>query len=193
MSRGSKAAASAVAAGLSSLVIVAAAQASSQRVTGGHATVTTSSAISHFIAFLRSQGITVTAIAPATFANGSLTTPIVNGHMTVPGLHGVMDTSGGLRFKKGNRILRVRDYHVSHQGDGAALSALVASTRVSPRRLVLARMAAMSTHVSGKTGTMSGGLAITAAWAQLIDGLIGKHLLKAGDDLGDLSATVKMA
>src|SRR5689334_11916577 len=176
---------------LCSIAFVAPAQAAkSHRVTGGHTTIGASSAIVHFIAFLRSQGITVTAISPAKFAHGSLTLPIVGGSMTLPSMHGVMTTSGGLKFKKGKRVLRVRDYRVSHKRGGATLSAVVSSTRLSPRRVVIAHMASMKTHMSGKTGTMSGGLAITATWASLVNQLIGKKVLKAGDDLGDMSAKV---
>ncbi len=113
--------------------------------------------------------------------------------MSLPRMHGVMRTSGGLKFHKGKRVLRIRDYTISHQGGGATLSALVASTRLSPRRIVVARMASMKTHMSGKTGTMAGGLTITGTWARLVNTLIGKKVLKAGDDLGDMSAKVKMA
>jgi hypothetical protein len=40
---------------------------------------------------------------------------------------------------------------------------------------------------------MAGGLAITRTWARLVNRLIGKKLLKAGDDLGDMSVKVKLA
>ncbi len=62
-----------LAVGLCSIAFVAPAQAAkTHRVKGGHATIAASPAIVHFIAFLRSQGITVTAIAPAKLAHGSL-------------------------------------------------------------------------------------------------------------------------
>lgn len=176
-----------------SLAIAAPAQAKSHRVIGGHTTIAASSQIVRFIAFLRSQGIHVTAIAPAKLAKGSLTLPVVSGSMTTPGMNGVMATRGGLQFKKGNRILRVRDYTLSHKGGVATLSALVSGKRVSLRRIVVARMVAVHARVSGKTGTMTGGLKVTATWARLINQLVGKHVLSPGADLGDMSMKVKVA
>jgi hypothetical protein len=54
-------------------------------------------------------------------------------------------------------------------------------------------MIAPHVHMSGKTGTMTGGVEISAAWAHLINQLLGKPMLSAGADLGDLSATVHVA
>ncbi|MBV9193677.1 MAG: hypothetical protein JO168_05985 [Solirubrobacterales bacterium] len=98
-----------------------------------------------------------------------------------------------MQFKKGNRVLRVRDYRVSHQAGGVTLSALVSGRRVSLGRIVVARMVAPEVKTSSKTGTMTGGLKISAAWAHVINQLLGQHLLSGGADLGDLSAKVKMA
>jgi hypothetical protein len=64
---------------------------------------------------------------------------------------------------------------------------------VNGHRILLATMAAPKTHMSGKTGTMSGGLKLSARWVHLINHLVGKHVVHAGEDLGDLSATMKMA
>jgi hypothetical protein len=177
----------------SAVVAVPAAAAKRERVTGGHTTIAASSAIVKFIAFLRSQGITVTAISPAKLSQGSLTMPIVTGSMSTPGMQGTMGTAGGLQFKKGNRVLRVRAYRLSHKGGAATLSALVSGRRVTMRRIVVARMVSPQTSMSGSNGTMAGGLKITATWAHLINQLIGKHVLSAGADLGHLSAKMKMA
>ncbi|MGO9960335.1 MAG: hypothetical protein ACLP50_30895 [Solirubrobacteraceae bacterium] len=193
MSRVSKTAVWAVAVGLCSAVIAAPAAAKSERVIGGHTTIAASSDITKLVDFLRAQGITVTAIGPARLANGSLTMPMVSGSMSVPSMRGVMDAKGGLQFKKGNRVLRVRRYILSHQAGGATLSALVSGRRVSQRRIVIARMVASTVNMSGHTGTMTGGLELTATWAHLINQLLGKHVLRAGADLGALSATVKVA
>jgi hypothetical protein len=180
--------------GLCSVVIAAPADATkSGRVIGGHTTITASSDITKLVAFLRAQGITVTALGPATLANGSLTMPMVSGSMSAPSMHGVMDADGGVQFKKGDRVLHVRQYVLSHQGGDASLSALVSGRRVSQRRIVIARMVAPRVNMSADTGTMTGGLELTAAWADLINQLLDKHVLSAGADLGDLSATVRVA
>jgi hypothetical protein len=54
-------------------------------------------------------------------------------------------------------------------------------------------MVGTKTHMSGNTGTMSGGLKLSAAWAHLINRLVGMQVVHPGEDLGDLSATMKMA
>jgi hypothetical protein len=194
MSRVSKTAVWAVAVGFCSVVIAAPADATkSDPVIGGHTTITASPDITKLVDFLRAQGITVTAIGPATLANGSLTMPMVSGSMSVPSMHGVMDAEGGLQFKKGDRVLHVGQYILSHQGGDATLSALVSGRRVSQRRIVIARMVAPTVNMSDNTGTMTGGIELTAAWADLINQLLDKHVLSAGADLGDLSATVTVA
>lgn len=193
MSRAWKPAGFALAVALCSWVIAASAQAKGDPVTGGHATVTASSALSNFIAFLRSQGVTVTTIGPAKLTDNSLTLPVVGGKMTVPEMSGEMSTAGGLRFQDGARVLKVRDYTISHHGHKTTLTALVSSTRLSPRRIVVSHMDEVDTAMSGRTGTMTGGLEITGTWADLINRLTDKHLLKAGEDLGDMSATVHIA
>lgn len=194
MSRASKTAILAVAVGFCSIAIAAQADATkSNRVIGGHTTITASPDITKLVAFLRAQGTTVTAIGPATLADGSLTMPMVGGSMSVPSMHGVMDAAGGLQFKKGDRVLHVAQYILSHQGGDAALSALVFGRRVSKRRIVIARMVAPVVNMSGNTGTMTCGLELTAAWAHIINQLLDKHVLSAGADLGDISATVQVA
>jgi hypothetical protein len=64
---------------------------------------------------------------------------------------------------------------------------------VNGHRIVLATMVGTKTHMSGNTGTMSGGLKLSAAWAHLINRLVGMQVVHPGEDLGDLSATMKMA
>lgn len=42
-------------------------------------------------------------------------------------------------------------------------------------------------------GTMSGGLEISAAWAKLINHLVGLNVVHTGETIGQLSMTIKMA
>jgi hypothetical protein len=191
MSRAARSVSGVLAVGLCSVVMAGPALAKSQRITGGRQTVT-SSAIAHLVAFLRSQGITVTAIGPARLGQSSLVMPVVGGRMTVPSLHGQMRCRGGVQFKKGNRVLRIRSYGFSDRHGVGTLSALISGRRVALHRIALARMATPKAHVSGTTGTMHGTLTVTAAWANLIDRLVGRHVVSAGSTLGDLSATVHM-
>jgi hypothetical protein len=174
----------ALAALVCALVTAAPAQAKTERVVGGHVTVTPSMEIT---AFLRARGITVTPIGGMKVGNGSLTMPMVGGKMQMPSMQGTMVTSGGLEYSNGPKHVRIRDYRLTDTMHGARLTAVV-----NGRRILLATMAAPTVSVSGKTGTMSGGLKLSAAWAQLINHLVGQHVVHPGEDLGDLTATVKM-
>lgn len=185
MSRMSKTVGCALTVGLCTLAVATPADAKSKRVTGGHATVTPSAQITRF---LRSRGITVTPIGPVKVGNGSLTMPMVSGQLTVPSMGGVMKTKGGLQYSHGNKRLRVQNYVLSHVGGVAKLTAVV-----NGKRIVIATMSAPKVKPSGNTGTMSGGLRLTAVWARVINHLVGKRVVHAGEDLGDLTATVKMA
>jgi hypothetical protein len=181
----SKTAVWALAAGLCTVAVAAPAEAKTERVIGGHATVTPSAQISQF---LRSRGITVTPIGPVKVGNGSLTMPMVSGQLNVPTMGGVMKAKGGIQYSNGNKRLRVRSYELTHAGGVAKLTAIVNGTRI-----VIARMTSPKVKMSGKTGTMSGGLLLTAVWAHKINHLVGMRVVHPGEDLGDLTATVTMA
>lgn len=167
------------------LFVAAPAQAKTDRVVGGHVTVTPSAEIT---AFLRSRGITVTPLGAMKVGTGSLTMPMVGGHMQVPSMQGTMTTSGGLEYTNGSKRVVIRNYRLTDTAHGARLTAVV-----NGRRILIATMSAPTVGLSGKTGTMSGGLKLSAAWAHLINHLVGMHVVHPGEDLGDLKAKVKMA
>jgi TPP-dependent indolepyruvate ferredoxin oxidoreductase alpha subunit len=167
------------------LFVVAPAQAKTERVIGGHATVTPSSEIT---SFLRSRGVTVTPIGAMKVGNGSLTMPMVGGQVEVPTMGGTMTTSGGLEYSNGSKHVRITDYVLTHTGHLAKLTAIV-----NGHRILIATMESPAVKMSGKTGTMSGGLKLSAKWARLINKLVGKRVVHSGEDIGDLTATVKMA
>jgi hypothetical protein len=168
------------------LVVAVPAQAKpkTERVVGGHATVTPSAQIT---AFLRARGITVTPLGGMKVGNGSLTMPMVGGQMQVPTMQGTMNTSAGIQYTNGSKKVVVKDYRLSHTGHTGKLTAVV-----NGHRIVLATMASPKTHMSGHTGTMSGSLKLTAAWAHLINHLVGMQVVHPGEELGQLSVTVKM-
>jgi hypothetical protein len=168
-----------------SLVVVAPAQAKAHRVIGGHATVTPSARIT---LFLRSHGISVTPIGAMKVGNGSLTMPMVSGQVELPSMRGTMATSGGLEYRNGSKHVRVHGYRLTDTAQGARLTAVV-----NGRRILIATMAKPKVTLSGRTGTMTGGLKLSAVWAHLINHLVGKQVVHPGEDLGDLTATVKMA
>lgn len=185
MSRVSKTGACALATGLCLTAIAAPALAKSEKVVGGHATVRASMQIA---LFLRSRGISVTPIGPAKIGSGAMTMPMVGGTVNVPTMGGTMDAKGGLKYQNGSKVVRVRSYDLTHNGGAATLTAVV-----NGHRIVIATMPAPKVTTTGDTGTMSGGLHISAAWAKLINHLVGLHVVHAGETIGQLSMTVKMA
>ena len=130
-------------------------------------------------AFLHSRGITVTPIGPAKISSGAMTMPMVGGTVSVPTMGGTMDAHGGLQYQNGSKVVRVRSYVLIHKGGKATLSAIV-----NGHRIVIATMSAPKVTMTGNTGTMSGGLHISAAWAKLINHLVGLHVVHAGETIG---------
>jgi hypothetical protein len=185
MSRISKTIVWLLATGTCLAVVAAPAQAQRDRVIGGQATFTPSATIT---SFLLSRGITVTPIGPATVGSGSMTMPTVKGELQMPTMRGWMLTRGGLQYTNGTKALRVHAYRLRHTRHGTRLTAVV-----NGRRILIARMVGTTVSTSGKTGTMTGGLKLSGVWARHINRLVGKHVVQAGEDLGELTATVTMA
>lgn len=185
MSRMTRTTLGVLATGLCLSVIAAPALAKSEKVVGGHATVRASMQIA---AFLRSRGITVTPIGPAKISSGAMTMPMVGGTVSVPTMAGTMNAQGGLQYKNGSKVVRVRSYVLTHKGGAATLTAIV-----NGHRIEIATMSSPNVHMSGNKGTMSGGLHISAVWAKTINHLVGLHVVHAGETIGQLSMTVKMA
>ena len=103
MSRVSKTAALALAAGLCSAIVAVPAQAKTEEIKSG----TTSVLMSPLVKVLLAKtGITVTPVGPAKVGGGSLSMPMASGPMSVPSMNGKMKSRGGLRFSFG--IVRVR-------------------------------------------------------------------------------------
>ena len=185
MSRFSKAAAGALASGFCMLAFAAPALAKSEKVVGGHATVRASMQIS---AFLLSRGITVTPIGPAQVGNGAMTMPMVGGTVSLPTMGGTMNAKGGLQYKNGSKVVRIHSYVITHKGGAAKITAVV-----NGHRIVIATMSAPKVHTSGNKATMSGGLHISAVWARTINRLVGMHVVHAGETIGQLRLSIKMA
>ena len=95
---------------------------------------------------------------------------------------------GGVQYKNGSKVVRVHSYVLTHKGAVATLSAIV-----NGHRIVIATMSAPKTSMSTTKGTMSGGLHISAAWAKLINHLVGLTVVHAAETIGQLSMTIKMS
>jgi hypothetical protein len=184
MSRLSKSAVGALAAGVCLFATALPAEAKSEHVTGGHATVRASM---HISAFLSSRGITATPIGPAKVGNGAMTMPMVGGTVTTPTMSGTMDSSGGLEYSKGTKVVRVTDYILKHHGGTVTLTA-----NVNGHRIVIATMSSPDVHMTQTKGTVSRGLHISAVWAKTINQLVGVNVVHTGETIGQLTMTIKM-
>ena len=185
MSRVSKTAAVALATALCAAILAVPAQAKTEQIKSGKTSVALSPLVK---ALLAKTGITVTPVGPAKVGGGSLSMPMSSGPMSVPSMNGKMNSKGGLRFRFGTRTLVIRDYRITHGDKGATVSAIVHG-----KRITLARITHLKAKMSGKHGKMTGRLQITAAWAHLINKLLGVKVAHAGQDLGELTMAVKMA
>jgi hypothetical protein len=185
MHRVSRTAALALATATCAAIVAVPAQAKTEQIKSGQTSVTMSPLVK---ALLAKTGITVTKVGPAKVGGGSLSMPMSSGPMSVPSMNGKMNSKGGLRFRLGKRTLVIRDYRINHHGNDATVSAIVHG-----KRITLARIVDLKHKMSGKHGKMSGTLQITAAWAHLINKLIGANVAHAGQTLGQLTMAVKMA
>ncbi len=140
------------------------------------------------VQFLASHNVTVTPLAPATEANGSLSLPITGGFVRSPSLRGRLHHAGGVEFSSGQRTLVLSRFVLRSRAHRTLLSALVRG-----RRLVLAQVANVTKTVNGKSGTISGELLLSGRAARRIDRWFGQHLLARGADIGSLSSTVTVA
>jgi hypothetical protein len=114
--------------------------------------------------------------------------PMVSGRVDDHTMRGTMVTSGGLEYTNGSKRVRVHGYRLTHTAHGARLTAVV-----NGHRILIARMVGTKVRMSGKRGTMTGGLKLSARWAHLINHLVGMRVVHPGEDLGDLTARIKMA
>ncbi len=171
------------AAALAALAIAApAAQARVVQVTGGQATFTPSSQLTQA---LSSNGVTATAISPASLDNGALTLPVVGGRVARPSLYGYLAFGGGIRLAKGSHSVALRRLVAVHSAKGSFLTALVAG-----QRRVIARFTHITKSISGHTATLNADVVLSAEAAALINAVAGHHVVSRGAPLGTATATV---
>ncbi len=167
---------------------------------------------------LSSQGITLTAIAPATLADGTLTFPIAGGKLKTTGTTGFLAHKGGVTFTKGDRSLKLRGVTLGTNGHGAgAVWALVGHRarfafkhgghklahashhgRRGARhvrwhwRWHVARVLALTnvkrTDETGKS-TITADAALTKQGAMLLDRKLNTTAFSAGDAVGTVTST----
>jgi hypothetical protein len=154
-------------------------------VTGTSTTVTPTSQVTSFLA---SHHVTVSAVGPATITNGSVILPIAGGRVSKNTNNGILRHTGGLKFSVGSRSVAVTHFVlIAHKANGRLLA------WVAGRRIIVARLINASHTVSGKGGTLTGELTLSAVAAHKINKRLGKHIVTAGTELGTLTSDVTVA
>jgi hypothetical protein len=180
-----------------------AAQAAKVRVTGGTTTITPSAATTQF---LTTNGIGVSALAPATISNGVVTLPVAGGRINPANLHGFVTHRGGLKFTKGSRSLALRHFVITSANRGAFLDAATPvrrcrafhSRRAQGRVRVCffrqegVRLARLS-NVVRNGNSVTADLLLSRRAATFINRVAGKQVVAAGANLGSLKTTVTTA
>jgi hypothetical protein len=185
MSRVSKTALWALATACCSIAVAVPAQAKLFKVTGQQTTVTPTAKVTNF---LTKHAVTVSAIGPATLSSGTVSIPVVGGHVVFPKMRGILLHKGGLQFATATKKVQLRGFVLSALGGKPKLTAAVAGTR-----MLIAKVSGAKVSVSGKTGTLTGELRLSARAAHRIDKVLGTHAVKPGVDLGALTSTVTVA
>lgn len=186
MSRVSRTTLSVLAATVSLMAVTSASAAAKPfHVTGTSTTITPTSQVAGFLA---SHHVTFSAIGTARVSNGAVILPIAGGRVSKSTNNGILRHTGGLKFSLGSRSVAVTHFVlIAHKTNGRLLA------RVGGRRITIARLINASHTVSGRSGTLTGELTLSAAAAHKINKRLGKHIVSAGTELGALTSLVTVA
>jgi hypothetical protein len=168
------------------LALSLSAVASAARITGGATTITPSAAATKL---LSDNGITVTALRPATLANGAATLPIRRGHVRLKAMRGLVRHKGGVALSDGSTTFKLRRPAVVLRKHHAFI---VAAVRRNDRPWHIRRVARLSDlQRTGTTATAT--VHLTRVSAKAVNALAGKHVVNPGAVLGTGSSTVTVA
>ncbi len=117
----------------------------------------------------------------------SATLPVKAGAALVKkNLDGILIQGGGVKFSTAKRSATLRHITLYKIGKRAHLAATVNGKLVKN----LGNISGLKYSVTGKDATVSGELHLTAAVAQIINKLVGKHVVSAGYDFGSFTSTL---
>ena len=174
----------------------AGAQAAKVKVTGGTTTITPSAATTQF---LTTNGIAVTALAPATLSNGVVTLPIAGGRIDPTTLRGFIVHRGALKFTKGTNSLVLRHFVINSTKRGAFLDAATpvrrchafrarrggqGRVRVCVTRFEGVRVARLSHVVRNGDNSVTADLLLSQRAARFINKIAGTPVVSPGANLG---------
>lgn len=154
-------------------------------VVSGKTTITLSAGPARFLA---KHHVSVTPLGAASIQGDSLTLPVTGGRVSKSAKSGVLVQQGGVEFSNGRRSVDVRGFVLVGHNTTGRLTAVV-----DGRRIVLARLIDITRTVSGRSGTISAKLTLSARVAELIDRRLGRRLVTAGTELGTLTSSVTVS
>jgi hypothetical protein len=164
-------------------------------INGGTTAVTLSAAAANV---LKTNGLVVKPISPATLSGKTMTFPIGRGRLNAK-MHGFVLNKGGFSFSNGTKTVRLRKpSFVSNKGGVSiwALAPVHSRTVCGPAKkhckLVINLRVARIGRVTGVkiTGTTATGtVRLTALSAGFINTLAGKKVAAAGNPIGTVTVT----
>jgi hypothetical protein len=163
------------------LAVAAPAGAATVKLAGGYTTLKLYPAAA---AALKSLGVNLSLVRPATVAHGGISFPITDGRIDPATAAGVIEHSGGLELNAGGTHVRLTSFDVKI-ASRSSLSALVGGQRVKIINLDTSHAritrSGLGTHVTDVRATL------TALAAQALNGAFHVHAFKAGLPLGTVS------
>lgn len=157
-------------------------------VTGGTVTIKPTAKT---VSDLKADKVAQVPVKPATLTKGAITTPIAGGTFNAQ-LSGTMKLKGKLELvKKGGKTVTLSHFTVTVIKGKTAL--LFATVKGKTIELAKTANLAIKPASNPKSATATGEAHITKALAELINKLAGNHTAKAGDDLGAITANLKLA
>jgi len=163
------------------LAVAAPAGAATVKLAGGYTTLKLYPATA---AALKSLGVNVSLVRPATVSHGGISFPIIGGRIDPATAAGAIEHSGGLELSAGGTHVRLTRFRVTVAAH-SSLTALVGGHRVKIVNLDTSHAritrSGLGTHVTDVRATLTG-LA-----AQALNGAFHVHAFKAGLPLGTVS------
>jgi Htaa len=137
-------------------------------------------------ALTKTLGIAVSPLKPARAGASGIAFPITSGRLNAKTLAGSIGHSGGLRFAKGNTVVKLRNFRIRID-DTPDLTAALGSKRVSILNLDLSKATVTKRHRHVTVAGVKATLTKTAADA--LNAAFKTNALAAGTPVG--TATVK--
>lgn len=163
------------------LVPATATQAKPVKVTGGQTAITLNGPAAQL---LTDNGVTVSAVAPATLSGATATFPIRGGRLNAKGTKGFVRHLGALRFSKAGKKITVR-----RPVAVVTRRAAFISVKTRGRLVRVFKLTGLKKTTSGTTTTVTGQLKVTGRLAKQLNRALGTSV-KRGAVAGSATTTL---